>query len=166
MKEIISTHKQRIQSLIVSMTGTRNAQDIEQEVYIKVWKNLSGYRAHGNIWSWIKKITVNTCKDHLKSKQFNKDRKTDFDDESYSQIKDNKLTPEVQVLMSERQKQIVSAIETLKPKLKEVVILYDIKDMSYEEISDKLKCPVGTVKSRLFNARKQLQIELEERSIL
>ncbi|NLF83015.1 MAG: sigma-70 family RNA polymerase sigma factor, partial [Candidatus Gastranaerophilales bacterium] len=54
------------------------------------------------------------------------------------------------------------AIENLKPKFKEVIILYDMKEMSYEEISAKLNCPVGTVKSRLFNARKQLQTELAD----
>ena len=166
MNKIIETHKRSIQNIIMSMTGKSNTQDLEQEVYIKVWKNLNKYRDQGNLWGWIKTITVNTCKDHLKSKQFSTEMKTDYDEETFLNIKDTKFTPENTLLSNERKRLIIEAIETLKPKFKEVVIFYDIKEMSYEEIAGKIKCPTGTVKSRLFNARKQLQKELEERGIL
>jgi len=166
MPDIIRNYKKGIQNLIVSITGTRNALDIEQEVYIKIWKNLSLYKERGNLWAWVKRITVNTCKDHLKSKQYNNEQKTDFDDDALSGITDRQSTPENLLILDERRKQIISAIETLKPKLKEVIIFYDLQEMSYEEIAKKIKSPVGTVKSRLFNARKQLQKEFEERRIL
>lgn len=166
MKNIIKTHRKSIQNLIVSIAGNRNAQDIQQEIYIKVWRNLSRYKEQGNLWSWIKTITVNTCKDHLKSKEFNKDLKTDFNEDNFIYIKDENPTPDNLLLFAERKKHIINAIECLKPRLKEVIILYDMHEMSYEEISNKIKCPIGTVKSRLFNARKQLQKELEERRIL
>ncbi len=165
MKEIIKAHQKNIQNLIISMTGKKNAQDIEQEVYIKIWKNLSRYREQGNLRAWVRRITVNTCKDHLKSKQFSNELKTDLTEE-HLEHSDKKLTPDKQLLLKERKNTIIKAVETLKPKLKEVVILYDMQEMSYEEISEKIKCPVGTVKSRLFNARKQLYKEFEERSIL
>jgi RNA polymerase sigma-70 factor (ECF subfamily) len=61
-----------------------------------------------------------------------------------------------------RQKMIVNAINNLPAKLKEVIILYDIEEMNQNKIAQKLKCPVGTVKSRLFNARKQLQTDLNK----
>ncbi|OGI02447.1 MAG: hypothetical protein A2Y25_01300 [Candidatus Melainabacteria bacterium GWF2_37_15] len=166
MNKIIETHKRSIQNIIMSMAGKNNVQDIEQEVYIKVWKNLNKYKEQGNLWGWIKTITVNTCKDHLKSKQFSTEMKTTFDEETFLNIKDIKPTSESTLLLNERKKLILEAIETLKPKFKEVIIFYDIKEMSYEEIAGKIKCPTGTVKSRLFNARKQLQKELEERGIL
>lgn len=164
--DIMKDYKKSIQNLIISITGNTNATDIEQEVYIKIWKNLPKYKDQGNIWSWIKTITVNTCKDHLKSKQYNNQLKTDSDEEVFSTIKDKKETPDSLLLQEERKKLIIKAIEKLKPKFKEVIIFYDMQEMSYEEISKKIKCPVGTVKSRLFNARKQLQKEFEERSIL
>lgn len=166
LPEIMRDYKKNIQNLIMSITGNRNATDIEQEVYIKIWKNLNRYREQGNLWSWVKRITINTCKDHLKSKQYNNELKTDLDEGGFSGLKDQGITPDNLLLMEERRKLIISAIESLKPKFKEVVILYDMQEMSYEEVSEKIKCPVGTIKSRLFNARKQLQKELEERSIL
>ena len=57
---------------------------------------------------------------------------------------------------------ITNAINNLSPKLKEVIILYDIEELEQNIIAQKLKCPIGTVKSRLFNARKQLQADLEK----
>ena len=62
----------------------------------------------------------------------------------------------------QRQKQIMDAIDALKPKLREVIIMYEMQDMTYEEISEKIHCPVGTVRSRLFNARKELSITLKD----
>ena len=56
----------------------------------------------------------------------------------------------------------MNAIDALKPKFKEVVIMYEMQDMSYEEISAKLKVPVGTIRSRLFNARKELSVTLQD----
>ena len=57
---------------------------------------------------------------------------------------------------------ISEAINNLKPKFREVIMLYEIENQSYEEISQKLKCPIGTVKSRLYNAKKELATALQE----
>ncbi len=146
----------------MSFTGNGNFRDIQQEVYIKIWKNLPKYQDNGKLPGWIKKITVNTCKDHLKSRQFNQNKVTTSEDEILTAIKDKKTTPDNLILLKERQRKIIAAIEKLSPKFKEVIILYDIEEMTYEKIAEKLKCPTGTVKSRLFNARKQLQAELTD----
>lgn len=162
IENIIKSYGKNIQSLIRSFSPKKDSQDLEQEVYIKIWKNLSSYQDEGKIWSWLKRITVNTCKDHLRSKYYNQEIKTDYDDSNFLVLKDKKISPEKKMIMNERHKIIINAVESLKPKFKEVIILYDLKELSYEEISKKLKCPVGTVKSRLFNARKQLQVDLRE----
>jgi len=159
---IIKVHGQNIRNLIVSFTGKKNFQDIQQEVYIKIWKNLPKYSNQGKLRSWVKTVTANTCRDHFKSSQFRQEANANLDGSALVNIKDRKITPDNLILQAERQKQIVNAIEKLKPKLKEIIILYDIEELTYEEISEKIKCPVGTVKSRLFNARKQLQIELAD----
>ena len=70
--------------------------------------------------------------------------------------------PEQQVINLERHQKIISAIEELKPKLKETIILCEIEGYSYEEAAKKLKCPVGTIKSRIFNAKKELAEKLED----
>ena len=76
-------------------------------------------------------------------------------------VPDKKESPESLLIRKERQKEISEAINKLKPKFKEVIMLYEIENKSYEEISQKLKCPIGTVKSRLYNAKKELAVMLE-----
>ena len=84
------------------------------------------------------------------------------DDLVLTNIKDKKSTPENKVVSIERQKRIVDAINKLKPKFKEVIMLCEINGYSYEECAKKLKCPVGTVKSRIYNAKKELAQKLED----
>jgi RNA polymerase sigma-70 factor (ECF subfamily) len=61
-----------------------------------------------------------------------------------------------------RQKKIIQAIDSLKPKFKEVILLCDIEGYTYEEASEKLKVPIGTIKSRIYNAKKELAEKLED----
>ena len=160
MKEIIKTYQNTIKHKIRQLTGTSN-EDLEQEVYIKTWKNLGRYKEEGKFKQWINTITYNTCKDFLKSSSHKNQALSDGEDKLVY-IKDSKNSPDKKILQKERQKIIADAIEKLKPKLKEVIILSDIKDMNYEEISKKLNVPQGTVKSRLFNARQQLSEVLKD----
>ena len=143
------------------MTGSQN-EDIEQEVYIRTWKNLDKYKETGRFKSWITVIAANLCRDYIKSSYFRKARSVITDDDELVKIKDEKQNVEFQLLQKQRQKRIINAINSLKPKLKQVIVMYEIQGMSCEEISEKLKCPAGTVKSRLFNARKELSVILED----
>ena len=77
-------------------------------------------------------------------------------------IKDTAENPESAFIRKERQKRIIKAINSLKPKLKEVVIMYEIDGLSYEHIAYNLDCPIGTVKSRLFNAKQELAKKLQD----
>ena len=161
MKKIIDEYKSGIKAIIHNLTGTHN-EDLEQEVYIKAWKNRHKYQEQNNFAAWIYKIAQNTCKDFLKSSAFKKYKITDSADDTLTQIKDNKQNPENEFLKKQRQKIIINAIEKLPPKMREVIILYDMNGLSYEQISQKLNCPQGTVKSRIFNARKELAISLKD----
>ena len=143
------------------MTGSRN-EDIEQEVYIRTWKNIDKYREQGKFKSWINTITANLCRDYLNSSYYRHSKNMVTEEEELIQVRDKKESIESELIRKQRQKRIMEAIDTLKPKLKEVIIMYEMEDMSYEEIAKKLKCPVGTVRSRLYNARKELSIILED----
>lgn len=143
------------------MTGSKN-EDLEQEVYIKTWKNLGKYSEQGKFKSWINTITANICRDYLKSSYYKNMNNALTDEEELNNIKDSKGNIESEFIKRQRQKKIEDAIDELKPKLREVIIMYEIEEMNYEEIAKKLNCPVGTVRSRLFNARKELSISLKE----
>ncbi len=143
------------------MTGSYN-EDIEQEVYIRTYKNLDKYKESGKFKSWISTITANLCRDYMKSAYFKHSQNTVTEEDELFQIKDDKESIEDIFIRKQRQKQIIDAIEKLKPKLREVIVMYEMKDMNYEQIAEKLNCPVGTVRSRLFNARKELSITLKD----
>lgn len=143
------------------MTGSNN-EDIEQEVYIRTWKNIDKYKETGKFKSWISTITANLCRDYMKSSYYKHSQNIVTEEDDLIQIKDSRVNIESQFIQKQRQKRIMDAIDSLKPKFKEVIIMYEMQDMSYEEISEKLKCPVGTIRSRLFNARKELSIMLAD----
>ncbi|MBQ8887796.1 MAG: RNA polymerase sigma factor [Candidatus Gastranaerophilales bacterium] len=161
MKSIIEQYRNNIRKIISSMTGSQN-EDIEQEVYIRTWKNIDKYKENGKFKSWVSTITANLCRDYMKSSYFRHSQNTVTEEDDLIQIRDEKESIEDTFIRKQRQKRIMDAIDTLKPKFREVVIMYEMQDMSYEEISEKLKVPVGTVRSRLFNARKELSILLED----
>ena len=143
------------------MTGSNN-EDIEQEVYIRTWKNIDKYKEQGKFKSWINTITANLCRDYMKSSYFKHSQTSVTEEDELIQIRDEKASVESEFVQKQRQKRIMDAIDELKPKFKEVIIMYEMQDMSYEQISEKLKCPVGTVRSRLFTARKELSLKLED----
>lgn len=160
-KEIIKTNQNNVKSIIRLITKENN-EDLEQEVYIKVWKNSEKYQEKGSFKSWINTIAKNVSKDYLKSVQKRNQDALTGDDDVFNSIKDKKVTPELRVINNDRQKIITTAIKSLKPKFKEVIMLCEIYGYSYEETAFKLKCPLGTVKSRLYNAKKELTEKLKD----
>ena len=160
MKKIIRENKRNIKAIIRNIIG-RDNEDIEQEVYIKVWKSSLGKPNISKLSHWVSKVTSNTCKDFLKSKQYKIEKMKIEDDSIINDIKDSK-TPERVLDSKQRQKMILKAVDRLPKKMKDVIVLYEFEDESYDVIAKKLKVPVGTVKSRLYCAREILKKELSE----
>jgi RNA polymerase sigma-70 factor (ECF subfamily) len=160
-KELLENNKQNVKNIIKLITKQEN-EDLEQEVYIRVWKNLDKYEEKGSFKSWICTVAKNISKDYLKSAQYKNSSNTTSDDYAISILTDKKQAPDTKVISGERQTRIINAIESLKPKFKEVIILCEIQGYTYEEASKKLKCPLGTIKSRIYNAKKLLAEILED----
>lgn len=161
LEEIIKKHGSVVKYIIKRIINEEN-EDLEQEVYYKVWKNSDKYQEKGTLGAWIRTISANIAKDYLKSSQKKMAENTTTDETVLTLVKSSKSTPEEELLKIERQKIITEAINSLKPKFREIIILYEIENKSYEEISQKLKCPIGTVKSRLYNAKKELAEKLQD----
>ena len=159
--KLVKQNKSNVKSIIRLITKEEN-EDLEQEVYLKVWKNADKYTEKGTFKSWINTIAKNVSKDYLKSAYKKREELFQDDDNSLNLIKDKKDNPELNLIKTERQKIIMSAINSLKPKFKEVILMCEIYGYSYEKCAYKLKCPLGTVKSRLFNAKKILAEELSD----
>ena len=160
-KDIINNNKQNVRNIIRLITKETN-EDLEQEVFVRVWKNQDKYTEKGNFKTWINTIAKNISKDYLKSAKYRYEESTASDSEVITSVKDNKATPDNALMSKIRQKRIIQAIESLKPKLKEVIMLVDIDGFTYEQAAEKLGVPVGTIKSRIYNAKKELALILED----
>ena len=160
-EELIKLNKQNVKGVIRLITKQDN-EDLEQEVYIKAWKNSDKYQERGSFKSWINTIAKNVSKDYLKSAWFKNNQNSTADELTLNSVKDNKISPEDNVVSIERKQKIIDAIDSLKPKLKQTIMLCEIDGLSYEEAAKKLNCPLGTIKSRVFNAKKELAEKLKD----
>ena len=154
-EDLIKANKQNIKNIIRMITKQDN-EDVEQEVYIKLWKNSEKYEERGSLKSWVNTIAKNASKDYLKSAVVKNEQNCTADEDVLVNIRDRKKNPEDTIMTTERQKRIIDAVEKLKPKFKEVIMMCEIYGYTYEEASVKLNCPIGTIKSRIFNAKKEL----------
>lgn len=160
-KEIIKINRENVKNIIKMITKSEN-EDLEQEVYLKVWKNSDKYTEKGSFKGWVNTIAKNVSKDYLKLAYNRKEQLTTEVDKTFENIKDKKSSPELKLIQGDRQKRILKAVEGLKPKFRDVVIYVEIYGYTYEECAKKLKCPVGTIKSRLYNAKKELANKLSD----
>lgn len=159
MRNIIEENKGLIKAIIKKITGSYN-EDIEQEVYIKTWRNIDNYKESGKLKSWIATITANLCRDYFKSSSYKQNLREVREDG----VLENKAiiaSQEKIVDAKKRQKMILKAVDDLPYKMRKVVILFEFEDFSIAEIAKKLNEPEGTVKSRLYNARKILAEQLK-----
>lgn len=159
--KLVRENKKNIQNIIRLVTKEDN-EELEQEVYIRVLKNADKYKEQGTFKSWVSTIAKNISKDYLKSASYKARENSTSEDEDWVQIADKKVTPELRLIKNERQQIIIDAVNSLKPKFKEVVLMCEIYGYSYEDCAKKLNCPLGTVKSRLYNAKKELSILLAD----
>ncbi len=160
-QEIIERNRATVKNIIKSIVKEEN-EDLEQEVFIKAWKNSDKYKEQGSFKSWIGTIARNVSKDYLKSSVKKQEQNSDSDEYSLSLVQDNKPTPELKVIRNERQAKIIEAVNSLKPKLRDVIVYSEMMGYTYEECARKFNCPVGTIKSRVYNAKQELAIKLAD----
>ena len=159
MREIIEEHKGLVRSIIKKIVGSYN-EDIEQEVYIKTWRSLPEYQEQGKLKSWIAAIASSVCKDYFKSSSYH---------QSQTEVTSDELlatraiaAPQERIIDAKvRQKIILKAIDELPAKMRKVIILFEFEDLTIDQIAKKLGEPEGTIKSRLYNARKILAEKLK-----
>ena len=134
-----------------------------QEVFIKVYKNIGSFRGDSSVSTWIFRITQNVCKDFLRKRRaVIQSLDADDDDEPKLEIADESESPEYVSERNEKTELLRRAIAKLDENQRVVLTLFDLNGMSYEEIAAIVKCPVGTVKSRLYRAREALRKILAE----
>jgi len=162
-EELLKGHSRKIYNLCYRFTGrTSEAEDLTQEVFIKVFQTLRTYDvAQGAFPTWLNRVARNHLVDHYRRTR--KDRLTSSIDEDGGQIaadieaRPSQIEgPMARVESRERRELLQAALDRLSPDMREAVILRDLQDLEYEEISQVLGVPVGTVKSRINRGRLEL----------
>lgn len=164
-EELVALFDKKIYNYCYRMTNNADdAEDLTQEVFIKVYRNLKSFRRDSKFSTWIYRIAYNTCIDNHRKRRLKLLPLNRGDDEQQDiDIPSPNPLPEDQVISGEQYDIIKECIAQLKLEYKSVIILRDIQNYSYQEIADILNIPMGTVKSNISRARAQLRNALKSR---
>ncbi len=162
--EVVRRWERKIFALCFGMLGREDdARDAAQEAFIAAYRNLANFRGEARVSSWLHRIAVNQC---LTTKRRQKTRSEDFiDDEDGSEerifVAAARYSPANEAEQGERLKIIRQAVGALPTDLRQVIVMKEFEEMTFQEISETLEVPLSTVKSRLYTALKQLRMRLE-----
>jgi len=167
-RRLVEKYQSKIYGIVLASVRDKNdTDDLCQEIFIKVYRGLSQFKGKSKFFTWLYRITINTCI----SAQNTRKRKPETISLSYPvDEKENPLStklsqdtvkrPMEDLKNKELEVKIKLAIDSLSDGLKEVFILREVEDLSYKELSKILQCSEGTIKSRLFRAREKLKKKL------
>lgn len=165
---LVQMYQTRVLSLCLKLTGNRpDAEDLAQEVFIKSYKSLDGFRQEAEFGTWLHRIAVNLYINQKKKNSrvvvlsINDPVKTDSGEIS-REIVDDSEDPQQKLEASENRQLIRQALDMLSPEHKTVLILREIEGYSYEEIAQITKNSLGTIKSRMNRARQALKDKISQ----
>ncbi|MEW6624364.1 MAG: sigma-70 family RNA polymerase sigma factor [Bacillota bacterium] len=160
---LVERYQKQVYNMAYRYTGnSEDAYDLSQEAFIKAYKGIKSFRQEAAFKTWIYHITSNVCKDFLRKANKYKEVSIDApihteEGEMEKQITDRVNGPEEIYEIKELSEFIQSMISSLPNDYREVIVLREFQQLSYEEMSDILDCSLGTVKSRLNRARNMLK---------
>ena len=157
MEEIVGQYENQVYNIAYGMLGSpEDAQDITQDVFVSVWEKIGQFRFRSKFSTWLYRIAKNMS---LNEKSRRTNRKTDVVeiDDSQAWVPVDYQTPEDEILASEQQQILHKALGQLKESYRTILVLREMDELSYEDLSAVLGCSIGRVKSRLYEARMQLR---------
>ncbi|MFQ3609888.1 MAG: sigma-70 family RNA polymerase sigma factor [Fimbriimonadales bacterium] len=167
--QIVHRYADRLYNYVVRLLGNaQDAEDVVQEVFIRAYQALPNFDGRASLSTWLYRIATNLCIDHRRKQSrrvptvsIHRDETSEDDFGEWEFADQQTPNPLEHALSRELQAVVEGAIAQLSPKLKTVLLLYDVEELSYEEIAQVLGIPMGTVKSRLNLARSQVQKQVE-----
>ena len=169
-RELVERYQRKVYSICYGMLkNPDDSLDVSQEVFIKVYRNIEKFNQQSSFYTWLYRITVNMCIDHIRKNK--RVKVVEYDDAISREASggDDFLLPSKLGLhpdkvygRKELREKMLEALESLGEKHRTILILREIDGLSYEEIADVLNISKGTVMSRLFHARKYFQEAISE----
>ena len=160
--QLVIKYQKRVYALTVRMCPTPElAEEAAQEAFLSAWQGLPFFRGDSAFSTWLYRLASNACVDLLRKE--GRHQGPSLDDEAVSaEVPDTRPMPEAAAEQKELRAQIEAGLRTLSPEHREVLILREIQQLSYDEIADALSLDLGTVKSRISRGRRQLRNFLME----
>ena len=162
---LVRKYQHRIVGLIGRyVSDWSECQDVAQDTFIRAYRAIGNFRGDAQFYTWLHRIAVNTAKNHLVA--HNRRPPTDDIDAADAEQYDVGLrlrdgdTPEHELLRQEMEQTVMRAVEALPEELRTAITLREMDGLSYEDIAQKMGCPIGTVRSRIFRAREAIDAGL------
>lgn len=162
---LVRKYQHKVSNLVARYVyDAAEVEDVSQEVFIKAYRAIDGFRGDSAFYTWLYRIAVNTAKNHLVA-QSRRPPNTDVDAVDAEQIEAGRRmreigTPESNTLSRELADCVARAVAELPQDLRTAITLRELEGLSYEEISTVMACPIGTVRSRIFRAREAIDKEM------
>ncbi len=158
---LVIENQRQVYSLALKMTGNEeDAYDISQDAFVKAYRSLSKFRGDSKFSVWLYRLTSNLCLDFLRSRKRRSAVSTSYtndeDEQQELEIPDGRFSPETVLEKNELRRSVNAALELLPEDYRQIIVLREINGLSYDEIAEVLSLELGTVKSRIFRARKKL----------
>lgn len=151
-------------ALAFGMTGQREqAEDLTQEIFLRVYERLGTFQGQAKFATWFYRIALNQCLNHCRDERRRRRTVTSANDGQATVLVELRAVEgaDASLLRKEIQQQLRSALLSLKPEIRVLLLLKEIEGLSYEEIAERLECSTGTVASRLSRGRTLLARKLE-----
>jgi len=162
---LVRRHQHRIAALISRYVHDwSEVQDVAQETFLRAYRAIGNFRGDAQFYTWLHRIAVNTAKNHLVA--HNRRPPTDDIDVSDAEQFDSGIrlrdtdTPERELMRQEIERTVMRAVDRLPCELRDAITLREVDGLSYEDIAERMGCPIGTVRSRIFRAREAIDTEL------
>ena len=163
---LIIKYQQRIINVITGFVHDPvEAQDVAQEAFVKAYRAIPNFRGDSAFYTWLYRIAINTSKNHLAARA-RRPPTSDVDAADATNVYDAPElkefeTPESNLVSDELEKAIHQAIDELQEDTATAIKLREFEGMSYEEISEAMECPIGTVRSRIFRSREAIEQRIQ-----
>jgi RNA polymerase sigma factor (sigma-70 family) len=166
--ELVRRHQERVYATVYHMTSNHeDANDLAQETFVKAFHSLKSFKGGSSFYTWLYRIAVNKTINFLK--QRNRRTHMSLNDLDFNAENDPDLvalvsdkTPRRDAALKELQQKLNAAMMKLSEPHRLAVVLHDVQGLSHDEIAEIMGCNIGTVRSRLFYARQQLQAYLSD----
>jgi len=162
--EIVRRWERRIFALAFGMLGREeDARDATQETFLSAFRNLRGFRGEAKVSSWLHRIAVNQCITRQRRSRVRKEGALEDEEQRHSAnfATPHELSPARVAEGRESCAAVRKAVKSLPLELRQVVVMKEFEELTFQEISDALDLPLSTVKSRLYTAMRQLQMRLQ-----